>query len=207
MTTGTTATVDWTRQLDEQLDWHWTQQLRPRLDGLTDDEYRWEPVPGCWNLRPRGEASTAMAAGGGDLVIDFELPEPVPAPVTTIAWRLGHVIVDVLGGRNASHFGGPPIDHQTYAHPVTAAGALAALDEVHDAWTAGVRSLDDAALAAPCGPAEGPYAELPMAALVLHINREVIHHGAEVALLRDLYTATGGARLAPTGASRDGEGS
>jgi hypothetical protein len=28
-----------------------------------------------------------------------------------------------------------------------------------------------------------------MAALVLHINREVIHHGAEVALLRDLYRA------------------
>jgi hypothetical protein len=26
-----------------------------------------------------------------------------------------------------------------------------------------------------------------MGALVLHINREVIHHGAEVALLRDLY--------------------
>jgi hypothetical protein len=23
--------------------------------------------------------------------------------------------------------------------------------------------------------------------LVLHINREVIHHGAEIALLRDLY--------------------
>jgi hypothetical protein len=26
-----------------------------------------------------------------------------------------------------------------------------------------------------------------MWAVVLHINREVIHHGAEVALLRDLY--------------------
>jgi hypothetical protein len=26
-----------------------------------------------------------------------------------------------------------------------------------------------------------------MSVLVLHINREVIHHGAEVALLRDLY--------------------
>jgi hypothetical protein len=26
-----------------------------------------------------------------------------------------------------------------------------------------------------------------MAMLVLHINREVIHHGAEIALLRDLY--------------------
>jgi len=37
------------------------------------------------------------------------------------------------------------------------------------------------------GPAEGPYAEYPMAALVLHIHREAIHHGAEIALLRDLY--------------------
>jgi hypothetical protein len=26
-----------------------------------------------------------------------------------------------------------------------------------------------------------------MAALVLHIHREAIHHGAEIALLRDLY--------------------
>jgi hypothetical protein len=26
-----------------------------------------------------------------------------------------------------------------------------------------------------------------MAALVLHINREALHHGAEIALLRDLY--------------------
>jgi len=26
-----------------------------------------------------------------------------------------------------------------------------------------------------------------MSTLILHINREAIHHGAEVALLRDLY--------------------
>jgi hypothetical protein len=37
----------------------------------------------------------------------------------------------------------------------------------------------------------GPYAALPMAALVLHLNRELIHHGAEIALLRDLFRATG----------------
>jgi hypothetical protein len=30
-----------------------------------------------------------------------------------------------------------------------------------------------------------------MAELVAHINREVMHHGAEIALLRDLYRATG----------------
>jgi hypothetical protein len=31
-----------------------------------------------------------------------------------------------------------------------------------------------------------------MAALVLHIHREVIHHGAEIALLRDLFRSKGG---------------
>ena len=49
---------------------------------------------------------------------------------------------------------------------------------------------DDADLAKPIGPAEGPWADEPMIDLVLHINREVIHHGAEIALLRDLYAHT-----------------
>jgi hypothetical protein len=39
--------LNWSAHLAEQLSWHWEAQLRPRLDGLTDDEYFWEPVPGC----------------------------------------------------------------------------------------------------------------------------------------------------------------
>lgn len=184
--------VDWTAQLLEQLTWHWDGYLRPGLAGLTDDEYCWEPVDGCWSIRPRGEARSAMAAGGGDLVADFEFPEPVPPPVTTIAWRLAHVIVGVFGVRNASHFGGPPMDYQTAIWSPDADSALAALDEVYRVWTAGVGGLDDAALARPVGPAEGPFAELPYVALVLHIHREAIHHLAEVRLLRDLYRSVGG---------------
>mgnify|MGYP003797046247 CR=1 FL=1 len=68
-----------------------------------------------------------------------------------------------------------------------APNALARLDVVYAAWIAGVRGLGEEGLARACGPAEGPYADLSMAALVLHINREAIHHGAEIALLRDLY--------------------
>jgi hypothetical protein len=102
--------MDWTSELLSQLSCHWDRQARPRLDGLTDDEYLWEPVPGAWSIRPRHQAKTAMAAGAGELVIDWEYPEPVPAPVTTIAWRLGHVIVGVFGARNAAHFGGPRMD-------------------------------------------------------------------------------------------------
>jgi hypothetical protein len=51
----------------------------------------------------------------------------------------------------------------------------------------GVRALGPEGLMRPIGPAGGPYAKEPMAALVLHINREALHHGAEIALLRDLY--------------------
>ncbi|WP_293002398.1 DinB family protein [Mycobacterium sp.] len=179
--------MDWTTELLDQLRFHWDTVLRPRLDGLTDDEYHWEPVADCWGVRPRGQQRTPQAAGGGDTVIDFAFPQPEPAPVTTIAWRLGHLIVGVFGMRTASHFGGPPMDYGSFPDAATAAAALQQLDDGYARWTAGVAALDGAALAAPCGPAEGPYADKPMATLVLHIHREVIHHGAEVALLRDLY--------------------
>jgi hypothetical protein len=180
---------DWKAELSSQLTWHWDHHVRPRLDGLTDDEYFWEPVAGCWSIRPRAEAQTPMAAGAGDLVIDFAYPEPIPTPVTTIAWRLGHVIVGVFGQRNAAHFAGPPVDYGSTVWPPTAADALAAIDTAYARWTAGVAALDADRLAAPVGPAEGPWSELPFAALVLHINRETIHHLAEVLLLRDLYRA------------------
>lgn len=171
----------------DQIDWHWTSQLRPRFDGLTDDEYFWEPVRGCWSLRPRGTATTPLQGGSGDYVIEFAAPPPEPAPVTTIGWRLGHIIVGVLGARIASHFGGPPVDYMSYDYPVTAADALGRLDSMYAAWREGVLSKDEAALAAPVGPAEGPWAEKPFLTLALHINRELLHHGAEIALLRDLY--------------------
>jgi hypothetical protein len=88
---GDIIDIDWSRELAEQLDWHWREQPRPRPDGLT---------------------------------------------------------------------------------------------------------ADFAGLARPCGPAE-PFPDAPMASLVLHINREVIHHGAEIALLRDLYRWRFGGVAAP----------
>lgn len=179
--------MDWTHELSDQVDWHWQHQLRPRLDGLTDEEYFWEPVPDAWSVRPRGRSSAQIQAGSGAFTIDFAMPEPDPPPVTTIAWRLGHIIVGVLGVRVSSHFGGPSVDYQTFPYAGTAAEALDQLDDMYGAWIRGVRGLDADGLARPCGPSEGPYGERPMATLVLHINREVIHHGAEIALLRDLH--------------------
>jgi hypothetical protein len=178
--------VDFTHELADQLDWHWQHQLRPGLAGLTDHEYLWEPVPG-WSLRSRGTATSSHAVGGGDVVVDFAVPEPEPAPVTTIAWRMAHVAVGVLGERAASHFGGAPISYATAEYSLSADDGLALLDRTYAGWIDGVRRLDRDGLQRPCGPAEGPFAAYPMAALVLHVNREVIHHGAEMLLLRDLY--------------------
>ncbi len=183
--------MDWTEQLIRQLDRHWMERVRPKLDGLTDEEYLWEPVPGAWNIRPRGTSSAPVQAGAGAFTADFAFPEPEPPPVTTIAWRLAHLIVGVFGVRNAAHFGGPQVDYGSFAYAGTATDALRQLDAGYATWTAGVHTLDAAALARPAGTAEGPWAEQPMGALVLHINREAIHHGAEVLLLRDLFRVRG----------------
>jgi hypothetical protein len=161
----------------EQLDLHWRTALRPRFEGLDDTEYFWEPVPGCW---------TVHRDGG----IDFAYPPPEPAPFTTIAWRLAHVIVGVLAMRAHSHFDGPPASYESWPYATDAQTALDQLDRAYDSWMSGVRRLDDAAMRAPCGPAEGQWAEHSMLELVLHINREVIHHGAEIACIRDLYAHT-----------------
>ena len=166
-----------TDHLVEQLDFHWQHFLRPRLNGLTDDEYFWQPVPDCWTVHPDGR-------------VDFAYPEPDPPPFTTIAWRLAHVIVGVFAVRNHSHFGAPEASYQTWHYATDAATALRQLDEQYDTWVGGVRAMSDDDLNRPCGPAEGPYAEHPMLTLVLHINREVIHHGAEIACIRDLYLHT-----------------
>jgi hypothetical protein len=183
--------LDWNFILVNQLDWHWEHQLRPRLAGLTDDEYFAEPVPGCWSVRPRGTSTAPIAVGTGDYLLEFAFPEPDPAPVTTIAWRLAHVIVGVLGERVGSHFGGPPVTWRTFDYAGTAQEALVQLDAGYAAWTAGVRGLGADGLARPCGPAEGPWAEASLAELIQHINKEVIHHGAEICLLRDLYRKQG----------------
>jgi hypothetical protein len=169
-----TETTDPTTQLADQLDYHWRRQLRPRLDGLTDDEYFWEPVTGCWTVHRDGS-------------VDFAFPPPQPEPFTTIAWRMAHVIVGVLAMRNHAHFGGPPADYQSWSYAVDANTALTQLDDAYQRWMTGVRSLTADGLGRPVGPSEGPWADRPMSELILHINREVIHHGAEIACLRDLY--------------------
>lgn len=70
--------MEWNPLLREQVDWLWRGVWRPRLEGLTDEQYLCEPVPGAWSVRPRAEAVTPMADGAGEMVIDWAYPEPDP---------------------------------------------------------------------------------------------------------------------------------
>jgi hypothetical protein len=117
---------------------------------------------------------------------DGEIDQSGP-PVTTIAWRLAH-LVDVFGPPSAPHFGRHRADRPPVAYAGDAAGALRQLDAGHDAWIRDVRALGSDGLARPQGDLSPPaFADAPVAKLVLHVHREVIHHGAEVCLLRDLW--------------------
>ena len=181
--------IDWNGEIVDQLEAHWQRQLRPRLDGLTDDEYFWQPVPDCWTISRRGESSAPVSVGAGDFTID-SADEPVfPEPVTTIAWRLGHLLA-VFGPPGIPHFDLPAGPPPELRFPGTAAEALRRLDEGHDAWLADVRLLDADGLTRPQGALSPPaFADAPMARLIMYTHLEVIHHGAEVCLLRDLYRA------------------
>ncbi len=163
---------------------HVWQRLRARLDGLTDEEYFWEPAPGCWTVRQRGDGTWRW---------DGALPRPEPEPFTTLAWRLWHVI-DMYGEDRAPRWldlppQGDPIglDGPWSEPPSTATDALALLEQAHDRWDAHLALTDDDRLSQLVGPVGGGYADRTRAAYVLHMLDEFIHHGAEISLLRDLW--------------------
>lgn len=162
---------------------------RLRLDGLTTAELVWEPWPGMWSVRPRGTAASPAPAGSGSWVLDNDpdLDPFVGGPLTTMAWRIGHLL-EGFAGRNHWTFGERNVD----PHDLVDFDPRHLMDRLWaqvDIWVAGVESLSDAQLDAP-GFGQYPLGadrELPFITIIRWMNREAIHHLAEVALLRDQY--------------------
>src|SRR3954452_3572574 len=129
-----------------------------RIAGLTDEEHRWLP-----DGRTDGETD-------GD-------------PVPTIAWRITHIagtfvtFADRLFPDAAR--GSQPAD------PERAADVPAYLEHSYDRWRSGLAGMTEEQLGRPLGAAWGPYATSTATDLALHVFDELVHHAAEVALLRD----------------------
>ncbi|MFE7481597.1 DinB family protein [Streptomyces sp. NPDC057552] len=168
--------------------------VRIGVTPLGDDEYFWEPVPDCWSVRRRaagpGPRATVLE-GRGDWGRDSaRSPHPFPPPFTTIAWRLSHVS-EMLTLRADHTDGGRSLSRADLPVPGDAAGAVAAFSAAADAWRTALLGADDAALDT-VGHSVYPYgsdAEDLFVDVVWWVNQEILHHGAEIALLRDLYRA------------------
>jgi hypothetical protein len=189
----TSGVGDVLRAVTGQIDWWWRGIFRPRLTGLTDDEYLWAPVDDCWTLHPAGDGASR---------IDSRWPPPKPAPFTTIAWRMQHIGAGCLARRTTDYFPSAvpePWEVERYAtvtpFPLDASGAVEFLDRWWRAWRGAIGALEDDHLWRPIGNVEGdiPAMQLgvsdPLIGVVLHQHRELLHHGAEISLLRDLYVA------------------
>jgi len=175
-------------------------------DNLTDDEFFWEPFTTTWSIRRQGQCRTPNPFGAGDWVADFEIPEPTPVPMTTIAWLYWHIgsmpgrlcDIDLLGGTRtmASGWTSPYLTH----HPIftRAAEAVAALRDGWQRLREAIERADDDQLevttagytyaagvvplvVGPPGPAR------PATHFIAGMLNEVGHHGTQIGALRDLY--------------------
>ena len=160
---------------------------RTRLAGLSDEEFFWEPVADCWSVRLKAELRTPLPddAAPGEWWIDWEDPAPDPAPFTTIAWLVAHMVlgtwnwIDIIAGREVAPE--PPL-------AFTATAAVEQWEEVMSRFEALVAGFSDEQLRAGEQAWGGQVAR---SYLVEHVVTEVLHHAAEVGRLRDLYRQRG----------------
>src|SRR5258706_14126883 len=116
---------------------------------ITDEEYLWEPVPGCWSVRRRCEEPgprATLLTGRGDWGRDAApAPHPWPPPFTTIAWRLSHVS-EMLALRADHTNGSHTQTRDDYHVSGDSAAAIAAFESAASTWREALLNADDAAL-------------------------------------------------------------
>jgi hypothetical protein len=160
------------------------EALRERLAGVDDLEWRWEPGPRAWTVRP--------VEGGWRR--DREDERDPAGTVRTIAWLAGHLAE--MGLLRADYTDG---DYELTPYglctqwPGTAAEGVDFLFEGLGRWRATLSRMADEDLDM-VGRSQMPWGldpQLPLLDIVWWVNRELIHHAAEIAYVRDLYGQMG----------------
>lgn len=86
------------------------ERFRRRIDRLSDEEYLWEPVPGCLTITG----------------VPGKVPREGTVAFTNIAWRMGHIGDVLREERNWRWLGrGPERFDADIVHPTTVAGGIA----------------------------------------------------------------------------------
>lgn len=164
------------------------EQLLNRVKGMTDDEYLWEPVANGWSVRPAAEVRTPRGFGGGGWALEFDNQPGDPPPFTSLAWRIVHLAANIA---MRAHYttGAKTMTWDDVIIPSTAADGISLLTEATGAWHTILTESTDADIE-QVGRSAFPWGldpDLPFLDITWWVNQELLHHGAEIALLRDLY--------------------
>ena len=160
--------------------------VRGRIEGLTDEEFFWEPAPGCWSIHVDAH---------GRWVSDYAEPDPVPAPLTTIGWRLVHIAQCKLMYHEYA-FGPAELTWWDIEVPHTSVAAIAMLDRGQALLDQDLEGLHPSDLTRPVATNWGEM--WPVWKIFWAMVHHDLHHGGEIGALRDLYRVADG--VAPPGA-------
>lgn len=173
--------------------------LTRALEGLTQEEFDWEPHPGAWGVRRRDACTTANPSGapGSEWVVDADWDLEAAAdrgeavePMTTIGWLLNHfgaapgltAELDFVGGPTV-----PSLDayDRMWAHDVvpTVADAVTRFREGWVTLGDALGHTSDEMLEAVCEGHPWKRGDRAVSAML----NEVSHHGTQICMLRDLF--------------------
>lgn len=154
----------------------WTG-FRPSLRGLTDDEYLWQPAPGCPTIHRRPD---------GTYRVDPQFPIE---GVAAIAQRLCWVAQTIHVAAN-QHFGDKSITREHVSSvPGVAPKGVAFLSDAVTAWSDGIARCQPSFLLAHSenlspGAIDGQF---PFVAVVMFYFELLVQSCAQVSMTRELY--------------------
>ena len=151
------------------------RMIRDRVEGLADEEFWWAPVDDAWTVRETEHGTWAA---------DYEEPDPDPAPITTIGWRLVHVAECKLMYHEYA-FGEARLTWPELDSPHTATDAITSLERGHRLLVQSLDGLDDPALHRPVKTNWGE--SWPAWRIFWTMTHHDLWHGGEIGALRDLF--------------------
>jgi hypothetical protein len=158
------------------------------FEGLTNEELHWEPAPNMWGLRKKSELRTPLPLDTPecDWWLDGIRPRPNPEPLTTIGWRVAHLI---LGSWNwlTSLKELEPRPRPEPGLTGDVESLIPLWKSVFDEFVGAAKEFTEAALAAEV---QAGTSRFRRSRIVSHMTLEITAHGAEVGTMRHLFRAT-----------------
>ena len=165
--------------------------LLERLEGLTDEEFLWEPADEVWTVR--------LVDGRATPDVEVWPATGEAAPPRTLVWTIDHL--GVGGFERADYLvGSHSLDSKDLRWPLIAAEGVRFMTEGLAAWRSGLDQMTDVDLDTVGRSAYpgGLDPELPLIEIVWWMNRELVFHTGEIFFARDLYAALhNGTKKAP----------